>query len=189
MATSVERYLAHLDHLSGGVEPEFFRIGSHDAGPSVTTIVYRDLPETGLLTAFTYGLSLADHPEWRTGRPELCISMQSDEVAWGLAVGHLASTLAGDCPFRYGDTIDVGEPITAGTRMSAFLVFAPSVVDREGYLNVLGEPEGAAPSQVVNIAGMYPIHQSEREFIRAEGLEAFWKLDWDPYDPLRDPVV
>jgi len=189
MATRVERYLAHLDHLSGGVEPEFFRIGSHDSGPNVTSILYRALPETGLLTAFTYGLSLAEHQEWKVGRPELCISVSSDDVRWGLAIGNLASTLAGDCPFRYGDTIDIGEPITEGTRMSAFVVFAPSVVDREHYLNVLGEPEDAAPSEVINIAGMYPIYNSEREFIHAEGLEAFWKLDWDPYDPLREPIV
>src|SRR6478736_7258279 len=101
MPTRVERYLEHLDRLSGGVEPEFFPIGSHDSGPNVTSIVYHNVPEPGLLTSLTYGLSLADHEEWRLGRPELCISMRSDDTTWGLAVAHLASTLAGNCPFCY----------------------------------------------------------------------------------------
>jgi hypothetical protein len=96
----------------------------------------------------------------------------------------MASTLAGDCPFCYGDTINFGEPIAPGSRLSAFVVFAPLVLDKADYLNVLREP-----ADVINIAGMYPIHDSEREFIHAEGLEAFWKLDWDLYDPLRDPVA
>lgn len=34
---------------------------------------YENLP-AGLNTALTYGLSLADHPDWRYGRPKLCIS-------------------------------------------------------------------------------------------------------------------
>src|SRR5262245_42206572 len=106
MATRVERYLAHLDRMSGGREPAFFPVGSPGTVPNVTSIVYRDLPETGLLTSLTYGLSLADHPEWKRGRPELCISIRSDDETWGLAIAHLASALAGECPFRYGDTID-----------------------------------------------------------------------------------
>jgi hypothetical protein len=184
MPTRVERYLEHLDRLSGGVEPKFFPIGSHDSGPSVMSIVYNDLPEPGLLTSLTYGLSLAEHEEWTLGRPELCISIRSNDATWGQAVGYMASTLAGDCPFCYGDTINFGEPIAPGTRLSAFVVFAPLVLDKVDYLNVLREP-----ADVINVAGMYPIHDSECEFIHEEGLEAFWKLDWDLYDPLRDPVA
>lgn len=162
---------------------------AEDGGPNVTSIVYRDLPEAGLLTSLTYGLSVADHPEWTLGRPELCISVRSDDRRWGMAIAYLASALAGRCPFRYGDVIDFGEPVTDTTRLSAFVVFTPLVIDKADFLNVLGEPEEAGPADVIHIAGMYPIHQSEREFIHSEGLEAFWKLDWDPYDPLRDPAV
>ena len=36
---------------------------------------------------------------------------------------------------------------------------------------------------------VYPTHASERAFIAQYGLEAFWKLDWDPYDVARPPVV
>jgi hypothetical protein len=37
----------------------------------------------------------------------------------------------------------------------------------------------------INIQGLYPIHEEERQWIWANGLEAFWRLDWDPYDVAR----
>lgn len=188
--TRVERYLAHLDRLSGGVEPLFLPVPQPDDQPHrIVTIVYRDLPEPSMLTSLTYGLSLASHPEWTLGRPELCLSVRSDDLRWAHAVGHLAATLVHDCPFSYGDTIDVGEPVAGDTRMTAFVVFAPAVLDRADYLDVLAAPRGADPEDVVNIAGLYPIHDSERRFIHAHGLEAFWQLDWDPFDPGRPPVA
>ena len=190
MATRVERYLAHLDRLSGGVEPRFYPVDLPGGGPhKITNIVYRDLPEPGMLTGLTYGLSTADNEQWRLGRPELCISMASEDEHWAHAVGYLASSLIHECSFAYGDTIDFGERIARDTTMTAFVVFAPVVMDRADYLNVLGAPEGADPQDVINIAGMYPIHDSERLFIKAEGLEKFWQLDWDPIDPARLAVV
>ncbi len=50
-------------------------------------------------------------------------------------------------------------------------------MERIDYPNVLDTPEDAYPQEVINIAGMYPIHDSERLFIKAEGLERFWQLD------------
>lgn len=181
--------MEHLDRLTGGAEAQFFPVGPPEQAPRITSIVYRDLPEPGHLTAFTYGLSLVEHDAWRNGRPELSISIRSDDRTWGQAVGYLAASLAGACPFSYGDVIDFGEPITADTRLSAFVVFAPMGLDREHFLSVLGAPEGSPAEDVVNVAGMYPIHASEMAFIGSQGLEAFWRLDWDPYDPQREPAV
>ena len=110
MATRVERYLAHLDRLSGGVEPQFYPVDLPGGGPhKITNIVYRDLPEPGMLTGLTYGLSTADNEQWRLGRPELCISMASEDEHWAHAVGYLASSLIHECSFAYGDTIDFGQ--------------------------------------------------------------------------------
>jgi hypothetical protein len=79
----VERYLAHLDRLSGGVEPLFQPIESTKPGlKRIAVMIYKDLPEPGYITGFTYGLSLGDHPDWRLGRPELCISVRSDKIDW-----------------------------------------------------------------------------------------------------------
>jgi hypothetical protein len=189
VSSRVERFLAHLDEISGGLEPRFFPIDVGQPGtPRVTVISYEDVPEPGFLTAITYGLSLADHDEWRLGRPELCISVRSRDPAWGLAVGTLASSLRGRCPFRYGDTIGFGQPVTAESAMTSFVVFAPAILDREAYANIDVSDPGREHRDLINIAGMYPIHECERAYIGDKGLEAFWKLDWDPNDVSRPSV-
>jgi hypothetical protein len=180
-----ERYLEHLDELSGGSEPRFLRIeSSHPGLKSVTVITYVDLPEPGHLTAITYGLSLADHPDWRQGKPELCISVQSTDVDWAMAMGFLAERLRGQCPFTYGNTVDLGEPVTPDTAMTAFVVFAPISLEREDATDI-----DVGDDLPINIKGLYPVHESERQYIRANGLEPFWHLDWDPYDTRRAAVV
>lgn len=180
----IERYLAHLDALSGEVEPRFWPVTStHPDLPGVTAIGYRDLPEPGMWTGLTYGLSLADHPLWRHGRPELCISVQSDDPVWLLAAAYLAEQLRGTCPFEYGDTLDFGEPVAQGSAMDGFVVFAPAVLDRDSATVDLGD------DHPVHVQGLYPVHRSERAFIRENGLEAFWALDRDLYDVTRGPVA
>ena len=184
-ATRVERYLAHLDRVSGGLEPRFTRVASTKPGlHGVTVISYEGVPEAGMLTAITYGLSLAEHPEWTHGKPELAISVRSPDLEWGHAVGHLAEVLRGSCPFAYGDTMNFGERVEAGSALDAFVVFAPAVLGRDDYLGI--DVGDALP---VAIQGMYPIHQSERAYIHEHGLEAFWHRDWDPYDVRRPPAV
>ncbi|WFR85409.1 suppressor of fused domain protein [Arthrobacter sp. Y-9] len=185
MATRVERFLAHLDRLSGGVEPRFFPVESTRPGlPGVTVIVYDDVPSPGMITAVTYGVSLADHPTWRFGKPELCISVTSEDLSWALALGHIAEVQRGDNPFHYGDTINFRESIDRGSDMTSFVIFAPAVLDRADYTGIdVGE------SRPVNICGLYPIHDAERRYILSHGLEAFWKLGWDPYDVKRRSAV
>lgn len=183
--TRVERFLAHLDALTGGTEPRFVPVASTKAGlPGVTVMQWRGLPEPGMSTAVTYGVSLASHEEWRLGKPELSISVASDDEAWGLAVGVLAEQLRASCPFCYGDTINFGERIAAESQMTAFVVFAPATLAREDYSGIdVGDP------LPVNIAGCYPIHDIERQYIHEHGLRAFWDLEWDPYDVRRSPAV
>ncbi|MFJ5725717.1 hypothetical protein [Streptomyces sp. NPDC093149] len=93
MASRVEKYLAHLDRLSGGRRPRSTKQGLR----GVTEIVYDNLPD-GLLTALTYGLSLAERPDWQHGSPELCLSVSSTNVIWTHAAGFLAEQLRGTCP-------------------------------------------------------------------------------------------
>ena len=176
--------MAHLDELSGGVEPAILPIESSRPDlQRVFVLSYVDLPEPGMLTAFTYGLSLADHPDWRFGKPELCISVRSADDAWALAMGDLADGLRGDCPFSYGNTIAFG-PISDESKMTDFVVFAPISLDEDAYLGIdVGE------ARPITIQGLYPIHESERRSIDEHGLEAFWQLDWDPYDVRRSPAA
>ena len=184
MSTRVERYLAHLDALSGGVEPMFWPVESTSPGhQQLTAIGYHDLPEPGLLLGLTYGLSLARQPEWTQGRPELSILVRSDDPAWVLSIAYLAERLRHECPFGYGDTVNFGEPIAAGSALDGFVVFAPLALDQDDARIDVGE------DLPVNVVGMYPTHASEREFIKEHGLEAFWQLDWDAYDVTRPPAV
>jgi hypothetical protein len=180
-----ERFMSHLDAVSGDLEPEFHRIDStHEGLAPVHVVLYRDTPEPGMLTAITYGLSLADHAEWRLGKPELCLSVTSNDPAWALAVGYLAEQLRGTAPFRYGDTINFDDRPVADTEMTAFVVFTPAVLDREGFLGI-----DVGDELPINITGIYPIHDDERRYIHEHGLEAFWHLERDMYDPRRPSAV
>ena len=76
VSTRVGKFLAHLDGLSGGVEPQFWPIESTALGHhGVTAVGYRDMVEDGLLIGVTYGLSLTRQESWRVGRPELTTSV------------------------------------------------------------------------------------------------------------------
>jgi hypothetical protein len=184
VSTRVERFLAHLDALSGGVEPQFSPVESTSPGHhGVTAIRYHDMPEDGLLLGVTYGLSLARQDAWRHGRPELTISVRSDDPAWALSIAYLAERLRHDCPFSHGNTISFGEPIAAGSSLDGFVVGPALAFDRGDARVDVGE------DLPINIVGMYPTHAVERELITAEGPQAFWALDWDPYDVARPPAV
>jgi hypothetical protein len=183
VSSRVDRYLAHLDALAGGVEPEYKIWESTKPGlPAVTSIVYRGLPED-LLTGLTYGLSLAEHEQWRGSKPELCISVRSEDPSWAIVAGHVAQTLRGSCPFCYGDTINFGE-ITPESAMTAFVVGPPAVLDPADHTGIdVGE------DRPVSIAGLYPIHDVERRYIGEHGIDSFMRLGWDCYDVTRPPAV
>jgi hypothetical protein len=184
VTSRVDRYLAHLDALSGGVEPEFKIWESTKPGlPAVTSIVYRGLPE-GLLTGLTYGLSLAEHDEWRLSKPELCISVRSDDPSWAIVAGNVAQTLRGSCPFCYGDTINFGERISPESAMTAIVVAPPAVLAPGDYTDI-----DVGDDRPVSIAGLYPIHDVERQYIREHGLDPFIRLGWDCYDVTRPSAV
>ncbi|WP_340118717.1 suppressor of fused domain protein [Pelagibius sp. 7325] len=181
----LKRFLARLDGIFGR-EPKFYPFDSLIPGaPKVAVMVYDDVPEPGYITGVTYGLSEVQHPEWRLGRPELIISVESTDTRWPLAVGELANQLRGDCPFAYGDVINFGEPISPESEMAAFFVFAPSILEREDFLNIdVGGP------QTLSLAGMYPIYPPEVKVIRAEGLKAFWHHEnFDPFSVTRPGIT
>jgi hypothetical protein len=185
VSSRFERFMAHLDAVSGGLEPEFHAIDStHEGLGPVHVMLYRGTPEPGMLTAITYGVSLADHPEWRLGKPELCLSVTSDDTRWALAVGHLAEQLRGTAPFCYADTINFHDRPAADTAMTAFVVFAPAVLERDAFTGI-----DVGDELPVSISGLYPIHDDERRYIHEHGLEAFWQLERDPYDPRRPSAL
>ncbi|MEN8223491.1 MAG: suppressor of fused domain protein, partial [Acidobacteriota bacterium] len=177
----IERYLENLDRIFQ-VEPEFYGNDSiNDELPGVTSIIYKDIPEKKMITGITYGLSLVKHSDWKNGRPELIISVDSSDISWGQAVGFVANKLRGDCPFSYGDTINFREQISQDSQMDAFFVFAPSILEKSDFVNI-----DIGLDYNINLAGMYPIYSNEMKLISQWGLEKFWHhSDFDMYNVKR----
>lgn len=71
-----------------------------------------------------------------TSRPELCISVRSEEPTWGITAAFVAERMRGGCPFSYGDLIDFGHEVTPGCGLTSFLVYWPNVLDEEGYAHI-----------------------------------------------------
>lgn len=101
-----------------------------------------------------------------------------------MAAAFLADRLRGSAAFSYGQTLEFGEPISPDSSMSAFVVFAPAVLNREDCIGI-----DVGDTLPINLLGLYPVHDVERLWIRRHGLEAFWQLDWDLYDVGRVPAV
>jgi len=182
---SLEKYLDHLDNIFQ-TEPEFYKNESLIEGVyGVTSIVYKDIPEKGYITAFTFGLSLIEHSEWKFGRPELCITVESSNIDWGQIVGFIANKLRGDCPFCYGDTINFRERIREASEMDAFFVFARSILDNEDYLNI-----DIGADYKINIAGLYPMYSEEIDIFQKIGLKEFWHHpNFDNYNVKRRKIT
>lgn len=185
--TRAELFLTHLRGVSGGREPRLLRVESTrpDAG-AVYVITFDDVPEPGMTTGITYGVSDVDQPRWEGANPELCLTVRSTDDAWMWALGQIAESLRGDCPFVFGSTVDIGAPITGDTDMTSLVVFAPVVLDRSDYLDIeVGDGDG----DKITIVGVFPIHASERRFIVDHGLEEFWQLGWEMFDTTRGSIV
>jgi hypothetical protein len=179
--TPAERFLEHWEKAIGKT-PDLFRGESLTKNlPAVSTLVFRDFPEKGMVTGITYGLSLARHPNWKHGRPELVITMEADDLAWPLTAGIMANRLRGDCPFSYGNTINFGEPIAEGSPLESFFVFAPASLEEKDYVDIeIGK------DYKITVAGLYPIYATEIQKINDWGMEKFWKHPgYDLYNPKR----
>lgn len=182
---AVELYLEHLDRIFQQ-ESLFFRNESTIEGVAgVTAIVYKDIPEPGYVTGFTYGLSLVKHPAWKFGRPELCITVQSDQIDWGQVPAFLSNSLRGTaCSFTYGEILNLGEKVHEESEMKSFLIFAPCILDKSDYLNI-----DIGLDYKININGLYPIYEAEKESIQGLGLKDFLQHpNFDMYDVKRKKV-
>lgn len=179
-----EQYLNHLYQIFQQ-EPELYMEESLIEGvPGITTMIYRDIPKKGYTTAFTYGLSLIQHPAWKVGRAELCISVNSSHLDWAQAMGYIANKLRGDCPFSYGQVINFEEKISDDSEMDAFFIFAPSTIDKEDYLHI-----DIGADYKVSIASLYPMYSDEIEVYENIGLEKFWHHpNFDNYKVNRNKI-
>jgi hypothetical protein len=180
---SAELFVQHLDRVTGRSENVIRQVKSSDPMlPNIAVFVYKNWPAFGFITGFTFGLSLGKHPDWKFGRPELMISVESADEAWPFAVGCMAEGLRGKCPFCYGHTINFHAKVSEESDLDASLVFAPPFLKKE-------EMSVKLKDYTCNIAGMYPMFSSEFRLYEEIGLERFRHLpDWDPLNVHRGPV-
>ncbi len=144
-----------LDFLTKtfGREETILRHEAPDGGRAVTVFVYRDVPDPGMITGVTYGLSLCDYPDWKLGRPELIVSVESSDRHWPFAAAYFAAEFRGQRRFSYGDVFTTETPLAGDTKMDGFLVFAPSILEPERASVQLGRYK-------VHLSQLYPIYRS-----------------------------
>jgi hypothetical protein len=179
--SGIETFLDHIDGLFAQ-KAEYFKVTDESERPHVWVAVYRDLPDTGDLTAVTYGLSSIDYRAWTLGRPELLISVKSPNPDWGLAAGHLVKRFRGVYPFSIGNILRFGGRITDESDLSAFFVFAPSVL-------ASGEAAIELPDRKVNIVQLYPIYEDEIPLVEREGVGAFFGREDVDFSDVHRPNV
>jgi len=102
MPTNGELFLKHLEGIFGEADA-IHGADASDGGPPVSVFVYKDIPEKGMITGVTYGLSLCTFPNWKFSRPEMIVSVRSLEIGWPCAAGVYAADFRGKKPFSYGD--------------------------------------------------------------------------------------
>lgn len=173
MPSDVEVFLGHVEHVFGTPASRFRQLPATRPGlKPITAVFFENYPQPGNSSAVTYGLSLSDHPAWKHGRPELMISVEDDDPAWGMAIGDIAEQHRGESTFSYGQTVDFGGRISDRSEMSGFFLFAPTLVER-----TLVRQEYAIPLSryTVFLTGLYPMYAEEITVYRRIGLEQFWK--------------
>ena len=153
-----------------------------DGKPKIYLLYFYDLPEKGIMTAVTSGLSNANHPDWKYGKPELIISLETDDLDWGFGIGYFASAFFEEKTFSFGDVFQTDDPISKESGMNAFLTFAPSFLDQD-------QATFSLPDRTIHLTGMYPIYEEEIELYDKIGLEKFWFSDgFEIYNPQRDKI-
>jgi hypothetical protein len=166
MKSPIEQYLDRLEQVVG-TRGQYYAITEKVESPSVWVINFDNTPEKGNLTAFAFGLSSVKHPDWKFGSPELAINVNTNNVDWALALGFLVKQYRGECPFSYGNVIRFGERIADGSEMSAFFVFAPTILDRD-------QAQVRLTDRNINISQAYPIYVEEIRVIEQMGAQQFF---------------
>lgn len=181
---TAERYMQHLESITGRAEDSIHKVDSSDPNlPHVYVFKYHDWPEPGFLTGFSFGLSAARHADWGQDRPEAMISVKSSDDAWLFAAALMVEGLRGQCPFSHGNMINFQGAISEGSELDAFLVSAPPFLSKEQQSVQLGD-------FTCTLVGMYPIYSAEMSLCTELGLEPFQQLPgWDPFNVHRKPMT
>jgi len=180
-------YLDFLHTRAGGGYEIFSVQPREESDGRVLAVAYRDVPERGYVTGFTYGASLVSANRDVRHR-ELTITMRSTDTEWARVPAALVAAFRGMREFNFGNVIGHVRPYVDHSPMSSVFLVNPVNVwrDRESESRLNGP---ILDGVKVGFVGVYPIHRSEFEYIRANKVKDFLTLGGDFMDPLRAPVV
>lgn len=181
MPSNAELFIDHLQSVFGK-EDAIHKVEAKDGGPSIAVFVYKDIPEEGMITGVTYGLSACAFPAWTMARAEMIVSVESLDVNWPLAAGTFAALFRGEKSFSYGDVFTTDIPLASDTQMDGFLIFAQSILEPEFVSLQVNDYK-------IHFSQFYPIYKQELAIYGKIGLEAFWKHPgFDMYNVKRKPI-
>ncbi|WP_035850558.1 suppressor of fused domain protein [Kitasatospora azatica] len=176
------RYLARLTELTGG-EPTVQEVAAPGAEQGrVLAVSFADTPEPGCLTAFSYGLSLADRSDPDSAGRELVLTGRTDDPGWATVPATVVAALRGRCPFDHGQAIGSARRLVPSTDLNSLVVAEPVIGGGSESIRLdLSDPD-TAQADPVEILGVYPVFDYEREYVTEHGFEALWSFDWDRLD-------
>ena len=181
MPKNHELFLSHIENVFGRAD----LIKKQDCprgGLPVSVFIYRDIPEKGMVTGVTYGLSCYPHPDWKLARPEMIISIETADVMWAWTAAYFSAMFRGEKRFRYGDVFTVEGPLASDTKMDGVLIFAQSILEPDVQVFDVNDYR-------IHFSQFYPIYRSELPAYEKLGLERFWKHEgFSMYDPKRPPI-
>lgn len=173
-----------MNHIEG-IFGEADVLKKHDCprgGVPVSVFIYRNIPDKGWVTGVTYGLSCYSYPDWKFSRPEMILSIESEDMMWAWVAAYFCAEFRGEKRFSYGDVFTTECPLASDTKMDGVLVFAQSILDKDVQSVELNDYR-------VHFSQFYPIYRSELELYSRIGLEQFWKHDgFAMYHPKRPPI-
>lgn len=179
--SNAEIYLNYMEHMFG--KADVIRRMEAPDGPAVHVFYYHNLPEKDMLTAITYGLSEGDHPDWKSGKCELMVSLATSDESWGMAVAFFAAQFRGQKAFTYGSLFTLDEPVAQDSTMNGFLVFAPPFLEKHQSMLVM-------PNYNIYLKGLYPTYPEEVAVYNKIGLERFWHHpNFDMYNVNRPQII
>ncbi|SFC18755.1 Suppressor of fused protein (SUFU) [Flexibacter flexilis DSM 6793] len=166
-----EKFLEYLNEKLG-IRAEVLGIETED-GDVILVAQCLNYPNKGFVTAITYGLSEASHPEWDEAglKPELMLTVPSAQIEWPLAMAHLIEAHRHSNNFAIGSLFDIGGTIHPESEMEGFVVFNSATTKPEDFLNIeLGENDRVA------LFGLYPIYVGEIELLHKIGMRKMFSL-------------
>lgn len=175
MHPELDEFLEQLEEMIG-YEGTVYPLAD-EGEPPLWLVVYEEVPDEGSIAAFTFGLSLLDGEGDPTGQGrELTLTVESENEDWGFALGVLARSLRGKCPFEPGNVIRFGEQIDKRSELTAFVCTPPTFLDDE-QVQLSWKGHGLSFVQLV------PLYEDELPLLEQLGLEGFLDdEDLDIYD-------